>query len=95
LDRQVFGVLNVYAGELWRKQYHDSGGAKTPCRVIAANLVAAWERIVPDVLEYAWASLGWIGDWQDVMIGTDNTEYQMTMTVEGQGNRIQTPRRPT
>jgi hypothetical protein len=30
LDQRVFGVLKAYARELWRKRYHDGGGAKTP-----------------------------------------------------------------
>jgi hypothetical protein len=88
LDRQVFGLLKAYARELWRKEYHDSGGAKRLCQLIATNLMAVWERISPDVLEYAWDIFRWIGDWQDAMIGTDDREYQMAMTMEEQGDRI-------
>jgi hypothetical protein len=37
LDRRVFGVLKSYARQLWRKQYHESGGAKTTRPMMAEN----------------------------------------------------------
>jgi hypothetical protein len=88
LDRRLFGVSKAYACERWRKQYHGSGDAKTPRRVIAANVMAVWEQISPDVLERAWDIFGWIGDWQDAVMGTDGEEYQMTMTMEERRDRI-------
>jgi hypothetical protein len=87
-------VLKVYARELWRKRYHDSVDAKTSGQVIATTIVAAWERISPDVLEYAWDIFRWIGDWQDAAIGTDDEEDRMAMAIGEPGELIETPQLP-
>jgi hypothetical protein len=54
LDRRVFGVLKSYARQLWRQQYHASGGAKITRPMVAANLCEAWRRITEGLVQDAW-----------------------------------------
>jgi hypothetical protein len=61
LDRKIFGVLKGYARQLWRQQYHALHGGKTTRARMASNLIEAWNRITPDVIESAWAI--YQGNW--------------------------------
>jgi hypothetical protein len=64
-------------------------------QVVATVLRAAWEQTSPDVLKCAWDIFGWIGDWQDAVIGTDNEEYQIIITIEELGDIASTSELPT
>jgi hypothetical protein len=39
LDRRVFGVLNAYAHQIWRKRYHATGGEKVTKAMVSEPLV--------------------------------------------------------
>jgi hypothetical protein len=54
LDRRVFGVLKAYSREQWRVFHHETCGAKMTRAQMAANLVAAWNKIRPEVIDSAW-----------------------------------------
>jgi hypothetical protein len=53
LDRQVFGVLKTIARQNWRKTYYRTRGRHMTRPMIADSLVAAWDRITPDIIERA------------------------------------------
>jgi hypothetical protein len=54
LNRHIFGVLKSCARQLWRKQYHTSGGAKTARPMMAGNVCEAWGRITVGLVQQAW-----------------------------------------
>jgi hypothetical protein len=79
LDRHVFGVLKAHARKLWRVQYHSSHGGKTTRPMMAGNLVEAWKRITPEVIESAWDcyEVNWSEDLSDQSPpGSSDDEYQ-------------------
>jgi hypothetical protein len=45
LDRRVFGVLKAYARQIWRVEYHNTGGGKVTRAQMALGLVDAWDRV--------------------------------------------------
>jgi hypothetical protein len=83
LDRKIFGVLKGYARQLWRQQYHATHGGKTTRSRMASNLMEAWDRISPEVIEAA--SVIDQGDWganvsDDAETDLDDTEYHPEIT---------------
>jgi hypothetical protein len=86
LDRKVFGVLKGYARQLWRQQYHDSHGGKTTRAKMASNLIEAWDRIAPHVIESAWSidTNDWgVNSSEDDEEDLADREYHLEITVEG------------
>jgi hypothetical protein len=53
LDQRTFGVLKAHAREVWRTHYQTTHGAKTTRSMMAGNLLIAWERITPEIIESA------------------------------------------
>jgi hypothetical protein len=86
LDRKVFGVLKGYARQLWRQQYHVSHGGKTTRAKMASNLIEAWDRFAPHVIESAWSV--YTSDWGANSSVDDeedlaDREYHLEITLEG------------
>jgi hypothetical protein len=86
LDRRIFGVLKAHAREIWRTHYHMTHGAKTTRSMMARNLLIAWERITPDIIESAWDII-FQGEWSSDDGGEpndrgDDEEFQLRMRQE-------------
>jgi hypothetical protein len=64
LDRRVFGVMKSYGRQQWRRNYHANEGGKTTRAQMAQNLVEAWDRITPEVIDSAW-NIYWTEDGGD------------------------------
>jgi hypothetical protein len=67
LDRRVFGVLKSYARRLWRKQYRESGCAKTTRSMMAGNPCEAWRRITVRLIQEAW-DIHQQEDWESLFV---------------------------
>jgi hypothetical protein len=63
LDRRVFGVMKAYARRDWRIAYHETGGGKVTRAQMAEHLVAAWNRLRPEVIASAWSIYVNIPEW--------------------------------
>ena len=75
LDRRIFGVLKVYARQLWREQYHESHGKKTTREQMAINLCEAWRRITEGTIQAAW-DIYYEEDWMDALADDEASEEQ-------------------
>jgi hypothetical protein len=83
LDRRVFGVLKAHARQLGRTHYHETQGAKTTRAMMAENLLSAWDRITPDLIDRAWDIFhgAWDEPASDESDGADE-EFRPRMTLE-------------
>jgi hypothetical protein len=82
LDRRVFGVLKSYARQLWRKQHHESGGAKTTRPMMAANLCEAWRRITEGLIQDAWGIYDQ-EDWESLIAEEKRLHDEMFGRTDG------------
>jgi hypothetical protein len=63
LDGRVFGVLKVYARQIWRTRYHATGGQKVTKPIVAERLSDTWNRIAADILDSVWCI--YVPEWGD------------------------------